>query len=177
MVTFGSSPEGMAFATGPLCGCRQHWAQSTQKTQVWRSRACRRQLPLLWRMLRKVPLQQPLLMRLVWMTAWLLWKLKGRPWNASCSKPVAKSRHRLGRVQLHPRVPYLCWVYRDYISPDLHLHFALINICLAEVALNLHRITCLFTLSISFQSCGRRRNAAGCWNRLASWAPKTWLGS
>ena len=38
----------------------------------------------------------------------------------------------------------------------------LINICLAEVALNLHRITCLFTLSISFQSCGRRRNAAGC---------------
>jgi hypothetical protein len=33
---------------------------------------CRRQLPLLWRMLRKVPLQQPLLMRLVWMTAWLL---------------------------------------------------------------------------------------------------------
>ena len=30
---------------------------------------CRRQLPLLWRMLRKVPLQQPLLMRLVWMTA------------------------------------------------------------------------------------------------------------
>ena len=34
MVTFGSSPEGMAFATGPLGGCRQHWAQSTQKTQV-----------------------------------------------------------------------------------------------------------------------------------------------
>ena len=102
---------------------------------------------------------------------------KARPWNASCSKPVAKSRHRPGRAQLHPRVPYLCWVYRDYISPNLHLHFAHINICLAEVALNLHRITCLFTLSISFQSCGRRRNAAGCWNRLASWAPKTWLGS
>ena len=53
-------------------------------------------------------------------------------------------------------------LHRDYISPNLHLHFAHINICLAEVALNLHRITCLFNLSISFQSCGRRRNAAGC---------------
>ena len=71
-------------------------------------------------------------------------------------------KHRPGRVQLYPCVPYLCWAYRDYISPNLHLHFAHINICLAEVALNLHRITCLFNLSISFQSCGRRRNAAGC---------------
>ena len=58
MVTCGSSPEGMALPLGHWVAADSTGPKARRKHKSDAVVTCRRQLPLLWRMLRKVPLQQ-----------------------------------------------------------------------------------------------------------------------